>query len=111
MLKYFPLPDASQLGKVSLVKVSAEKQLCEKHIEVDFKILNTIQKEKMSLLIIKIFNKVLHFVAQYFLSPNFRGLIKLVTNVLSSYLLRCNSVLVPHSVRQPFCFEDFSWSI
>ena len=71
MLNYFPLAGASQLGKVSLVKMSAEKQLGEKQIEVDFKILNTMQIEKMFLLIKKIFNKFLHFVAHYFLSPNF----------------------------------------
>ena len=51
--------------------MSAEKQLGEKHIEVDFKILNTIQKEKIFLLIIQKFNKFLHFVAHYFLSTNF----------------------------------------
>ena len=63
MLKYCPLADASHLGEVSLVKVSAEKQLGQSTLRQTSKNLNTIQKENMFLLIIKIFNRFLHFVA------------------------------------------------
>ena len=70
-VKVFSSRRCFSVGGGVVGKVVGRKTIREKHIEVDFKKFNYYTKRKKFLLIIKIFNKFLHFVAHYFLSPNF----------------------------------------
>ena len=60
-VKVFSSRRCFSVGGGVVGKGVGRKTIREKHIEVDFTFLNTIQKEKMFLLIIKIFNKFFAF--------------------------------------------------